>query len=124
MLHTRVIPCLLLLNQGLVKTVKFGSPTYLGDPINIVRIFNEKEVDELVLLDITATREQRGPNFKLLGDIAGEAFVPLAYGGGIRTIDAASQVFTLGFEKVVINTYAAENPSFIQAAASRFGSQS
>jgi cyclase len=124
MLHTRVIPCLLLLNQGLVKTVKFGSPTYLGDPINIVRIFNEKEVDELVLLDITATREQRGPNFKLLGDIAGEAFIPLAYGGGIRTIDAASQVFTLGFEKVVINTYAAENPSFIQAAASRFGSQS
>lgn len=124
MLRTRVIPCLLLRNQGLVKTVNFASPTYLGDPINIVRIFNEKEANELVLLDITATKEQRGPNFKLLADIASEAFVPLGYGGGVRTIDAVGQLFTLGFEKVVINTYAAENPSFIQAAASRFGNQS
>ena len=124
MLKTRAIPCLLLRNQGLVKTVKFANPTYLGDPVNIVRIFNEKEANELVLLDIMATKEQRGPNFELLADIAGEAFVPLAYGGGVRTIDAAGRLFTLGFEKVLINTYAAENPSFIHSAASRFGSQS
>jgi len=124
MLKTRAIPCLLLRNQGLVKTVKFANPTYLGDPVNIVRIFNEKEANELVLLDIMATKEQRGPNFELLADIAGEAFVPLAYGGGVRTIDAAGRLFTIGFEKVLINTYAAENPSFIHSAASRFGSQS
>src|SRR5436190_5936613 len=124
MLKTRAIPCLLLRNQGLVKTVKFANPTYLGDPVNIVRIFNEKEANELVLLDIMATKEQRGPNFELLADIAGEAFVPLAYGGGVRTIDAVGRLFRLGFEKIVINTYAAENPSFIHSAASRFGSQS
>src|SRR6266550_1728850 len=124
MLKTRTIPCLLLRNQGLVKTVKFANPTYLGDPINIVRLFNDKEANELVLLDIMATKEQRGPNFELLADIAGEAFVPLGYGGGVRTIADAGRLFTLGFEKVVINTYAVENPSFIQAAAARFGSQS
>lgn len=124
MLKTRVIPCLLLRNQGLVKTVRFANPTYLGDPINIVRIFNEKEANELVLLDIMATKEHRGPNFKMLADIASEAFVPLGYGGGVRTTDAVAQLFALGFEKVVINTYAAENPSFVHTVASHFGSQS
>ena len=82
---TRVIPTLLLKGQGLVKTVKFNNPKYIGDPINAVRIFNEKEVDELVFLDIAATPEGRGPNFELLVDIASEAFMPMAYGGGVTT---------------------------------------
>ena len=88
MLTTRVIPCLLLRNQGLVKTVKFKDPKYVGDPINAVRIFNDKEVDEIVFLDIEATPGGQGPNFELLADIASEAFMPFAYGGGItvRTV--------------------------------------
>jgi cyclase len=124
MLGIRVIPCLLLKNRGLVKTTKFKDPIYLGDPINIVKIFNEKEVDELVLLDITATTEQRGPNFKVLSEIASECFMPVGYGGGIRTLDDAATLFNLGFEKIVVNSCAVDDPQFIEAAASRFGSQS
>jgi len=124
MLGIRVIPCLLLKNRGLVKTVKFKDPIYLGDPINIVKIFNEKEVDEIVLLDITATSEQRGPNLKVLSEIASEAFMPMGYGGGIRTLDDAAALFNLGFEKIVINSCAVENPHFVEVASSRFGSQS
>jgi len=121
---TRVIPCLLLKNQGLVKTVKFKNPTYLGDPINVVKIFNDKEVDELVLLDITATIERRKPNFKLIAQIASECFMPLGYGGGIRFLDDIRQLLTIGLEKVIINSFAVENPSFIEAAADEVGSQS
>jgi cyclase len=124
MLKTRVIPCLLLRNQGLVKTIKFKDPKYVGDPINAVKIFNEKEVDELVFLDITATVEGRGPNFTVLENIAGEAFMPLAYGGGIRSVEDAKRVFNLGFEKIVINSSAAESPDLVSLLADTFGNQS
>lgn len=121
---TRVIPVLLLRGKGLVKTVKFKEPKYIGDPINSVRIFNEKEVDELIFLDITATPEGRGPDFELLADIAGEAFMPMAYGGGITSIDQVQRVFSLGFEKVVINTAAYGSPQLIRDAVAIYGSQS
>ncbi len=124
MLSTRVIPCLLLRSRGLVKTRRFKDPKYLGDPINIVRIFNDKEVDELALLDITATAEGRGPVFDLLGDITSECFIPLCYGGGVRSIEDMRRLFTLGVEKVAINTRAVEEPSLIRRAADTFGSQS
>jgi imidazole glycerol-phosphate synthase subunit HisF len=123
MLRTRVIPALLLREASLVKTVRFGRFTYVGDPCNTVRIFNELEVDEIVLLDITATREQRTPNLALLADIANECFMPLGYGGGIRRFADAQAVLRLGFEKVIVNTHAAENPSFVSELASHFGSQ-
>jgi cyclase len=121
---TRVIPVLLLCGKGLVKTVKFKDPRYIGDPINSVRIFNEKEVDELVFLDITATPEGRGPDFALLADIAGEAFMPMAYGGGITTLEQVQRVFALGFEKVIINTAAYASPGLIRDAVAIYGSQS
>lgn len=122
--RTRVIPSLLLKDRGLVKTVKFKDPKYIGDPINTVKIFNDKEVDELVLLDITATIDQRNPNFELISEIASECFMPLAYGGGINCIEDIKQILSLGVEKVVINSYAFDNPGFIREAAIRFGSQS
>lgn len=123
MLRTRVIPALLLRNESLVKTVRFGKFTYVGDPCNTVRIFNELEVDELVFLDITATREGRAPNLALLADIANECFMPLGYGGGIRTFEQAQAILRLGFEKVIINSHALEQPGFITELANHFGSQ-
>lgn len=120
---TRVIPVLLLRGRGLVKTVKFKDPKYIGDPINSVRIFNEKEVDELIFLDITATPEGRGPDFDLLADIAGEAFMPMGYGGGIATLDQVRQVFSLGFEKVVINSAGYGSGELIQQASAIYGVQ-
>lgn len=123
MLRTRVIPALLLRDASLVKTVRFGRFTYVGDPCNTVRIFNELEVDELVLLDITATRENRAPDVALLADIANECFMPLGYGGGIRRFADAQSILRLGFEKVIVNTHAEENPSFITELADHFGSQ-
>lgn len=123
MLRTRVIPVLLLRDASLVKTTRFRKFTYVGDPCNTVRIFNELEVDELIFLDITATRESRAPNLDLLADIANECFMPLGYGGGIRNIDQAKAIFDVGFEKVVINTYATERPEFITDLASHYGSQ-
>lgn len=123
MLRTRIIPALLLRNESLIKTVRFGKFTYVGDPANTVRIFNELEVDELLFLDITASPEQRGPNLKVLADIANECFMPLGYGGGIRSLDQAKAVFNIGFEKVAINTCAADNPALINQIASHYGSQ-
>src|SRR5574342_266923 len=102
MIRPRVIPCLLLRNEGLVKTVKFKDPKYLGDPINIVRIFNDKEVDELIFLDITATAENRPPNFELLGKITSECFMPLGYGGGIRTLEEVKKLLAIGDRKSVV----------------------
>lgn len=122
MLITRVIPCLLLQNKGLVKTVKFEEPTYLGDPINVIKIFNDKEVDELIFLDITATVENTPPPFKFISKITSECFMPLSYGGGIRSLEDIKQILSLGVEKVSINSYAVENPSFIKSAADLFGS--
>ncbi|MGE4552571.1 MAG: AglZ/HisF2 family acetamidino modification protein [Desulfovibrionaceae bacterium] len=124
MLRTRVMPCLLLKDWGLVKTVRFKSPKYVGDPVNTVRIFNELEVDELVFLDIEATPHGKPIQFDLLAEIAGECFMPFTYGGGLRTLDDVARVLALGAEKVVINTHGAEDPSFITAVAKRFGSQS
>jgi cyclase len=124
MIRTRVIPSLLLKGEGLVKTVNFKNPKYVGDPINAVRIFNEKEVHELVFLDITASIENRSPRFDIISNIASECFMPLGYGGGIRTLEQARQLFSLGVEKIIINSYAIENPSFIRNLADMVGSQS
>jgi cyclase len=123
MLRTRIIPVLLLRNESLVKTVRFGTFTYVGDPANTVRIFNELEVDELLFLDITASPEQRPPNLKVLSEISNECFMPLGYGGGISSLDQAKQVFDIGFEKVALNTQAFENSALIGDIASHYGSQ-
>ena len=123
MIRPRVIPCLLLKNDGLVKTVKFKDPKYLGDPINIVRIFNDKEVDELIFLDITATIENRPPNLEVLSKITSECFMPLGYGGGIRTLEDVKKLLAMGVEKIVLNTSAVEDPALIRAAADYAGSQ-
>jgi cyclase len=124
MLKTRVIPCLLLKGQGLVKTVKFRNPKYVGDPINAVKIFNDKEVDELIFLDIEATVEGRRPPIKLISEIASECFMPLSYGGGLRDLDDIKTIFNLGVEKVIINSYAIENSDFVREASRRYGNQS
>lgn len=120
----RVIPCLLLKQGGLVKTVKFDNPNYLGDPINAVKIFNEKMVDELCLMDIEASAKGCGPDFSLLSDIATEAFMPLSYGGGVTNIEQIRELFRIGFEKVIINTAFARNPNLIKEAVAIAGSQS
>jgi cyclase len=124
MLKTRVIPSLLLKNKGLVKTVKFKQPKYVGDPLNAVKIFNDKEVDELIFLDITATAENRRPPIKLISQIASECFMPFCYGGGIRSVEDMAELFALGVEKVAINSRAVEEPSLIKHAAELFGNQS
>lgn len=123
MLRSRVIPVLLLKHRGLVKTVKFKTPKYLGDPINIVKIFNDKEVDELIFLDITATNEKKHPPFELLADITSECFMPLGYGGGIRSMDDVKTLLSMGIEKIILNTYAVENPDFVSEIAAFAGSQ-
>ncbi|MBK8892439.1 MAG: imidazole glycerol phosphate synthase subunit HisF [Dechloromonas sp.] len=123
MLKTRVIPCLLLRGQGLVKTTKFKDPKYVGDPINAIKIFNDKEVDELILLDITASREGRGPSFGVIEEVASECFMPLAYGGGIQTVEEARRILKLGVEKVVFNTTAWRAPEVLKDASREFGSQ-
>lgn len=124
MLRHRVIPALLLRNGGLVKTTQFKDPKYVGDPINAIRIFNDKEVDELMVLDITASKEHREPNYALIEQFAGECFMPLAYGGGIRNVGQARQLFSLGVEKICLQTSAFENPSLIKELTNQFGSQS
>lgn len=123
MYRARVIPCLLLSGERLVKTVRFAQPTYVGDPINAVKIFNDREVDELAILDIRATPERRDPPFDHLKEIAGECFMPLSYGGGIRTIAQARRLFSLGVEKVLINSAAADEPTLLTSIADEYGSQ-
>ncbi|NKB23686.1 MAG: glycosyl amidation-associated protein WbuZ [Kiritimatiellae bacterium] len=124
MLKTRVMPCLLLRNRALVKTIRFKDPTYIGDPINTVRIYNEMEVDELIFLDIMATVRHTLPQFGLIEEIASECFMPFSYGGGVSTLDTMKTLFGLGTEKITLNSHAHENPAFITKAADRFGSQS
>ena len=124
MLSHRVIPCLLVSQGGLVKTRQFKQPIYVGDPINAVRIFNDKEVDELMVLDIDASKEGRGPNFELVEELAGECFMPLCYGGGIRTADEARQLFSLGVEKVSLQSAVLRDPSIVREIADRSGEQS
>jgi cyclase len=111
-------------NGGLVKTLRFNEPKYVGDPINAVRIFNEKEVDELMVLDIDASKEDREPNYALIEQFASECFMPLTYGGGVRKIDRAQRLFSLGVEKVCLQTAALKRPEFITELVSQFGSQS
>jgi len=122
--RTRVIPCLLLSGSGLVKTRKFKDPVYIGDPVNAVRIFNEKEVDELIVLDIGASKERRDPNYELIAEIAGECFMPMAYGGGVRSFEQVRRLIRSGVEKIVVNTAALESTSIITEVAGKFGSQS
>jgi len=107
--RVRVIPVLLLSKGGLYKTVQFKNPQYIGDPVNTVKIFNEKEVDELLVLDFTASIENRLPDFAKIAEMAEEAFMPMAYGGGIKSFDDAQKVFDCGFEKVVINSALFDN---------------
>lgn len=123
MTRVRVIPCLLLRKYGLVKTRKFKDAVYLGDPVNAVRIFNEKEVDELVILDIDASREGREPDYEAIAEIAGECFMPVAYGGGVRTLAQARRLIRSGVEKVVINTAAIESYDVIRETVQVFGRQ-
>ena len=124
MLRPRLIPCLLVHNQGLVKTVRFGDPKYVGDPINAVRIYNEKMVDELMVLDIDATVEGRPPNYDLIAKLSRECRMPMSYGGGITRIEEIERIIGLGVEKVAVSAAAVTNPELINAAAERVGSQS
>lgn len=124
MLRARIIPCLLVQDGGLYKTVQFSSGKYIGDPINAVKIFNEKEADELVVLDIEATKNNSGPNFGLIGDLSNECRMPLCYGGGVRSIEDAEKIISLGVEKVAIGDAAIFNEKLISGIAERVGSQS
>ena len=121
--RVRVIPCLLLRGRGLVKTRQFKDAVYIGDPVNSVRIFSEKEVDELIVLDIDASRRGQEPNYQLISDIAGECFMPMAYGGGIRTLNQVRRIVRSGVEKVVINSAAVQSMGVIAESAAVFGSQ-
>jgi cyclase len=120
----RVIPCLLLQDGGLVKTQRFRRPRYVGDPINAVRIFNDKYVDELVFLDIDASRTGAEPNYDLIGRIAGECFMPLCYGGGIRTLEQARRIVAAGVEKIAVNSMAIEQPDLLTALSRELGASS
>jgi len=124
MLRPRLIPCLLVQNGGLVKTVNFSNPKYVGDPINAVRIFNEKEVDELVVLDIDATIKRDEPDYQLISHLASECRMPLCYGGGVQTVTQIEKIISLGVEKVAISSAVIENVKLIPNAATRVGSQS
>jgi cyclase len=124
MLRPRIIPCLLVKNGGLVKTVQFATPKYVGDPINAVRIFNEKEVDELIVLDIDATAQNREPNYSLIRNLAAECRMPLCYGGGVKRAEQVQKIISLGVEKVAISSAAIQTPELIAHAAAQVGSQS
>ena len=124
MLRPRLIPCLLLHQGGLVKTVGFKDPKYVGDPINAVKIFNEKEADELVVLDIDATVNGVEPNYKLIADLAAECRMPLCYGGGVRSVEQAKRISGLGVEKVAISAAALADPALVTRTAAAIGRQS
>lgn len=124
MFRPRVIPVLLLKGKGLVKTVRFQNPTYIGDPINAVKLFNDMQADELVFLDITATSEKRTPSIDIIQQISDEAYMPFAVGGGINNVDDIKRLISSGAEKVVINTAAFSNPELIREAVDAAGSQS
>lgn len=124
MLNPRIIPCLLIHNNGLVKTLKFSNPKYVGDPLNAVKIFNDKEADELIVLDIDATMENKEPNYQLIENLASECRMPLCYGGGINNVKQALKIFSLGVEKIAISTAAIKNISIVSEISSRVGNQS
>ena len=124
MLRPRIIPCLLVRDGGLVKTFQFSDGKYVGDPINAVRIFNEKEVDELIVLDIDATVEGKEPDYELISNLAAECRMPLCYGGGVKTPDQLQRIIGLGVEKVGLSSGAIEDPDLVAAAADLVGTQS
>ena len=124
MLTTRIIPSLLISDNGLVKTVGFQNPQYVGDPINAVKIFNDKEADELILLDIDASKLQKSPDFALISDIVSEAFMPIAYGGGVKNLAQAKQIINSGVEKIIINSAALDNLHFVSELSTHFGASS
>ena len=124
MLRPRIIPCLLVRSKGLVKTVKFGPTKYVGDPINAVKIFNEKEADELIVLDIDATATGSEPDFAMIQKLAAECRMPLCYGGGIKTVEQARRIIGLGVEKIAISSEVISNPNLITEIAAEIGSQS
>jgi len=119
----RIIPCLLYDGSGLVKTIKFKNPSYIGDPINAIKIYNEKEVDELIVIDINASKQKRKPNFDKIADMASEAFMPFAYGGGVKTFDDFVSLYKIGIEKVIVNSLIQENPEIIKKVIAHYGSQ-
>lgn len=124
MINTRIIPSLLLSDGGLVKTVGFKNAQYVGDPINAVKIFNEKEADELILLDIDASPKDKAPDFELIADIVSEAFMPIAYGGGIKTLDQAKKIINSGVEKVILNSAALDSLDFVAEVSACLGASS
>lgn len=124
MLYPRIIPCLLIHKNGLYKTVQFNSPKYIGDPINAVKIFNEKEVDELIVIDIDSTVNRKDPDYKLIEKLAIECRMPICYGGGVKTIEQANKIFNLGVEKIAVSSIAVENRNFISELSNKVGKQS
>lgn len=124
MLRPRIIPCLLVQNGGLVKTQKFASPKYVGDPINAVKIFNEKEVDELVVFDIDSTSKNAEPDYTMIKNLAMECRMPFCYGGGVKTVEQANKIISLGVEKVALSSSAIENPQLVSKIAKKIGNQS
>lgn len=124
MLRPRLIPCLLIKNGGLVKTVQFGNPKYVGDPLNAVRIFNDKEVDEIIVVDIDATVQRKPPDYNRIRDLAAECRMPLCYGGGVVTVEQVERIVSLGVEKVAISAAAVSDPDLIRRAAEVVGAQS
>ena len=124
MLRPRIIPCLLVHKKGLVKTIQFSEPKYVGDPLNAVKIFNEKEVDELLVLDIDATINNREPDFKLIENLASECRMPLCYGGGVKTVEQAIRMVNLGAEKVALSSSALNNLELLDQIGSAIGVQS
>ena len=124
MLRSRITPCLLVHRKGLVKTIEFKDPKYVGDPINAVKIFNEKEVDELIVLDIDASVEGREPDFELIRNLAVECRMPFCYGGGVTTVQQAKEIISLGAEKVALSSAAVLNPNLIAQIGKSVGTQS
>jgi cyclase len=124
MYRHRIIPCLLRHKNGLYKTQNFKSPKYLGDPLNIAKLFNEKEVDELFVIDIDTTRSSAEPDYDFIDRIASECFMPVCYGGGVRTIEQMKKIFSLGIEKIALSSGIIDNPALLQEAATIFGKQS
>jgi imidazole glycerol-phosphate synthase subunit HisF len=123
-LRPRIIPALLVQNGGLVKTVGFDAPKYVGDPINAVRIFNEKQVDELIVADIDATPQGREPDYGLIRNLAAECRMPLCYAGGVTRPEQIERIIGLGVEKVAVGSAAVRNPAMIEESVRRVGGQS
>lgn len=124
MLRTRIIPVLLLKNRGFYKGIKFKNHKYVGDPINTLKIFNDKEVDELIIFDIEASLKNKPIDFEYLKEVVNEAFMPIGYGGGVRSVEDAKKLFNIGIEKVILNTYAVLNFNLVKDLVKIFGSQS